>query len=331
VIVDETAEIRTRYASPRRTTIVDAAPGEGEAPVTAADLAVPDAPQMVTLTSQGIERCSVDRYAYSVQTGVSRGTVVAHMMRALAEPADRILLISASGRALVSPVGQLPERATFADLGLTGDTVVHVTTVRPQEYVVLGTQGGRVKRAEISVVEGMPDGTWTEIVGLEDGDRVLFAGTCGEAGEVLFFTDKRVLRIQAETVSTQQTPSARGVIGVKLNEEDRVLGGAVLQEARGHMAFVLSQKGYIKRVPLDEFPVQRRGSLGVLSLNVTAATGSVVAVAAGRATRSTTVDLVDQEGRRQRLSLRSVPIDNRANRGKKAGRLSGANKVIVLD
>lgn len=331
VIVDETTEIRTRYARPRRTTIVDAAPGEGEAPVTAADLAVPDAPQIVTLTSQGIERCNADRYAYDVQTGVSRGTVVAHLMRALAEPTDKILLISSSGQAWVSPVGQLPERATFADLGLTGDTVVHVTTVRLQQYLVLGTQSGRVKRTEISVLEGMPDGTWSDIVGLEDGDRVLFAGVCGEAGEVLFLTDKRVLRIQAETVSTQQTPSARGVIGVKLNEDDRMLGGAVLQEVRGYMVFVLSEKGYIKRVPLDEFPVQGRGSMGVLSLNVTAATGPAVAVAAGKATRSTTVDLVNQEGRRQRISLRSVPIDNRANRGKKAARLGGADKLIVLD
>jgi DNA gyrase subunit A len=331
VIVAETAEIRTRYARPRRTTIVDAAPGEGEAPLTTADLAVPDAPQSVTLTTQGIERCNAAAYAYSVRTGVSRGAVVAHRMRALAEPTDRVFLISAGGRAWVSPVGQLPERATYADLGLKGDDIVHVGTVRPQEYLVLGTRDGRVKRSEMSVLEAMPDGAWNEIMGLEEGDRVLFAGTCGEGGEVLFFTSRRVLRIEAEAVSSQQTPSARGVIGIRLNEEDKMLGGAVLQDTRGYMLFVVSEKGYIKRVPLKEFPAKGRGSMGVLSLNQTAASGQVVAVGAGKATRSTTVDLLNQKGRRQRLSLRSIPIENRGNRGKKAVRLSGANQVILLD
>jgi DNA gyrase subunit A len=331
VIVQETAEIRSRYARPRRTTIVDAAPGEGEAPVTAADLAVPDVPQMITLTGQGVERCNADGYVYNVQTGVSRDAVVAHHVRTPAEPTDRVFLISAGGQVFVSPVGQLPERVTFADLGLAGDQIVHVGTVRSQEYLVLGTRGGRVKRTEMPAVEGMPDGTWNEIIGLEEGDRVLFAGTCGEGGQVLFYTDKRVLRTQAEAVSTQQTPSARGVIGIKLGEEDRMLGGAVLQETRGYMVFVVSEKGYIKRIPLDEFPVQGRGSMGVLCLNQSTATGPVVAVATGKASRSTTVDLLNQEGRRQRLSLRSIPIDNRANRGKKAVRLRGADRVILLD
>jgi hypothetical protein len=71
--------------------------------------------------------------------------------------------------------------------------------------------------------------------------------------------------------------------------------------------------------------------MGVLSLNATTATGAVVAATMGKATRSTTVDLLNRQGARQRLSLRSVPIENRANRGKKAAKLSGANRIVVLD
>jgi DNA gyrase subunit A len=331
VILEETAEIKARYARPRRTTIVDAAPGEGEAPVTVADLAVPDAPQMVTLTTQGIERCNADAYTYSVQTGVSRGAVVAHRMRAPAEPTDRVFFVSSGGQVWVSPVGQLAERATYADMGLKAESIVYAGTVHPEGYLVLGTRGGRVKRTEMSLIDSAPDGTWSEIMGLEDGDQVLFAGPCGKEGEVLFFTDGRVLRIQAETISCQQTPSARGVIGIKLRDEDKVLGGAVLQEIKGYMLFVVSEEGFIKRVPVDEFPTKGRGTMGVLSLNQTAATGPVAAVGAGMATRSTTVDVISAEGRRQRLSLRSVPIENRMNRGRKAVKLSGASEVIVLD
>jgi DNA gyrase subunit A len=197
--------------------------------------------------------------------------------------------------------------------------------------LLLGTRGGRVKRAEHAVIETMPDGVWSEVIGLEAGDGVLFAGTCGKDGEVLFFSDKRVLRIRADAVSTQQTPSARGVIGIKLSKDDRVLGGAVLRETQSQMVFVLSERGYIKRVPLEEFPVQGRGSMGVISLNSTTTTGPVVAVTAGRPTRSMTVDLLNGEDGRQRLSLRSIPIENRQNRGKKAARLNAATKIVLLD
>jgi DNA gyrase subunit A len=97
------------------------------------------------------------------------------------------------------------------------------------------------------------------------------------------------------------------------------------------MLFVVSGKGFIKRVPVEELPVKGRGTLGVLSLNQTSATGPVAAVGVGKATRSTTVDVLSQDGKRQRLSLRSVPIENRANRGRKAVKLSGASEVVVLD
>jgi DNA gyrase subunit A len=96
------------------------------------------------------------------------------------------------------------------------------------------------------------------------------------------------------------------------------------------MVLVLSEKGYMKRVSLQEFPVKGRGSMGVLSLNVTKTTGPVVAVAGGRATRSTTVDVLAADGKRQRCSLRSIPVEHRANRGKKLLKLERPQEIVVL-
>jgi len=319
VIREETVEIKKKYPSPRRTTIVDAAPGEGDSPVTAADLAVPDAAQCVVVTTKGVQRSDASSYAYQVQTGASSRAVEAHKMRVTAEPTDRIFMLSTDGSVWVAPVGQVPDKVAFSDLGLKGDeSIVHVGLVSGEGYLVMGTREGRVKRTEMAVVGGMPDRMWSEIIGLNVDDRVLFAGTCGEGGEILFFTDSRTLRIEAGTVSSQQTPSAKGVAGIKLQENDRLLSGAVLADPKGLQVFVVSETGYAKRVPLDEYPVKGRGTMGVLSLNATKATGAVAAVGVGKAARSTTIDLLSTEGRRERISLRSIPIDKRPNRGKKA-------------
>ena len=83
------------------------------------------------------------------------------------------------------------------------------------EFLVIGTAQGRVKRTAMEAVrKNVVEGTWTEVIGLVSGDRVAFAGTCTEKGSILFFTDSKVLHIEASAVSDQQTPSARGVAGI---------------------------------------------------------------------------------------------------------------------
>ena len=256
---------------------------------------------------------------------------MAHRARILVEPTDRIFFVSSGGRVWISPVGQAPEKAKFSELGLKrGEEVVHVGILSSQGYLALGTQQGKVKRTEMTVVERMPERLWSEIIGLNKDDHVLFAGVCGEDGYVMFFTNSKVLRIKADSVNSQQTPNARGVIGIKLQKDDVLLGGKVVSDPKGCMVFIISAKGYVKRVPIDEFPAKGRGTMGVMALNQTRATGPIAAAGAGRVTRSTTVDVLARDGKRQRMSLRGVPIENRANRGKKLLKLAQPHEVVVL-
>jgi DNA gyrase subunit A len=333
VIIEETDEIKTKYATPRRTTIVDAAPGEGNAPITSADLAVPEHPQMVTVTTAGVQRCDASSYSYRVTTGASSRAVTAHRMFVQAEPTDKVFFVSTGGQVWAAPVGQIPESASLGQLGLKdNERVVYSGLLNAEGCLVLGTTQGKVKRTAMALlVETLPDGVWTEMIGLGDGDRVAFAGVSGDKGEVLLFTNARVLRISAETISCQQTFSARGVVGIKLPKDDVLLGGAVVADPKNQVVLILSQKGYLKRVPIDEFSVQGRGSMGVISLNVTRATGPVVAGAVGKPGRATTVDVLAVDGKRQRLSLRGIPSQNRSSRGKKLVELDQANEIVFWE
>jgi DNA gyrase subunit A len=331
VIVEETTEIRSKYATPRRTTIVDAAPGEGNAPITSADLAVPDHPQMVTIKTAGVQRCDASAYSYRIKTGVSSRAVTAHRLCIQAEPTAKVFFVSTGGRVWAASVGQIPQEARFGEFGLRKDErIVYGGLLNDEGCLVMGTVQGKVKRVAMPLlVEALPDGVWTELIGLVSGDQVAFAGVSDDKGQVLFFTNSRVLRIAAETISCQQTFSARGVAGIKLRKDDVLLGGAVVADPKGQIVLILSQKGYIKRVPLDEFGVKGRGSLGVLSLNATQATGPVVAAAVGKPGRSTSVDVLSLDGKRQRISLRGIPTDKRANRGKKLVQLAQANEIVI--
>jgi DNA gyrase/topoisomerase IV subunit A len=105
----------------------------------------------------------------------------------------------------------------------------------------------------------------------------------------------------------------------------------VLPEPKGRQVFILSATGYFKRIPIEEFAIKGRGSMGVLSLNPTRATGRVVAAAVGKPGRSTSVDVLGTDRKRQRISLRSIPIDKRANRGRKVITLTQAAEIVVLE
>jgi DNA gyrase subunit A len=339
VIKKETAEIKKRYATPRQTAIVDVAPGENGAAVTSADLAIPDDPQMITVTTQGILRCSASAYSYRVRAGVSSRAVTAHRMRVRAEPADRVLLLSTGGRAWLAPVGKVPEGGTWSNLGLDRDERIVYLGVfgsngraAADRYLILGTAQGKAKRVSLPILEEeMLDGVWTEVIGLVKGDRVAFAGVCDREGEALFFTDSRVLRTHISEISDQKTLTARGVTGIRLAKEDTIVGGAVIADPKWCEVFVLSEKGYLKRLSIEHFTVQGRGGKGMQSLKITKATGHVAAAAAAKVTQSTRVDLLAEDGKRQRISLKSIPrARSRQSRGKKLAKVGPVSEIVLL-
>ncbi len=330
VIKEETTEIKRKYATPRRTTIVDAAPGEGVAAVTGRDLATLTVPQMVIVTTTWVLRCDAQEYAYRVRSGISKRAVVAHRMRVRAEPTDTVLLVADDGRAWLAPVGQVPAKESLTGLGLGRGSIVYADVLPEKGSLVLGTAQGRIKRiATKALAENLPERRWTSLIGLGESDRLVFAGVCGEGSEVLFFTRSRVLRIAADEVSEQQTLSARGVIGIRLKEGDRVLGGGVIAAADGRQVFLLSEKGYLKRVPVAEFPLKGRGGMGVLAFGAVKSTGPVVAAAVAPATQTTTVDVLTADGRRQRVPLAKIPVEKRANRGQRLVEVEAAELVVL--
>jgi DNA gyrase subunit A len=328
VVIEETQAIKEKFAKPRQTVILsDEKPGHTI--VTEADLAKPDGPQIVVVTTKGLQRCDAQGFSYRVKAGTSARAVDAHRAHLRTEPDDIVVLVSSRGQAWWGSVGRLPRSASFQDLGLAAnEEVAGLGILTKGDLLVIGTRGGQVKRVKAEDVQAAPEASWATVIGLTgDDDRVLFAGPGKDSSDVLFFTSSRAIRFEAGSVNPQATPSARGVAGIKPRRGDRLLAGAVLSPpAKQHGVVAVTETGFVKRVPLDEFPVQGRGGQGVLLLNQTKATGAVIAVGAGRIKGS--VDLVAADGKRQRLA--DVPVENRANRGAKLVELEDVAEVCVL-
>ncbi|MCQ3978427.1 MAG: DNA gyrase subunit A [Anaerolineae bacterium] len=319
VFIEETKTLEAQYATPRRTVILDdETQAAGIATTTEAELAMPEGPQIIAITNRGVQRAEADSFSYKVKAGPTAKPVEAHLLHLPARPEDTTLLVSNQGRAWRAPLGRLPAEATFADLGLEkGEVLTGGGVLASGCYLVLGTRAGNVKRIKIEDL-GMAEASWAAIIGLAGrDDEVLFAAVVSDEAEVMFFTKGgKAIRFAASQVNPQATPSARGVMGLKLRKDDRLVAGTAFEPGEDVQVVIVSQAGFVKRVPLAEFPVQGRGGQGVQSLETTKATGPVAAaaIAAGGAQAC---DVLSAKGLRHRLPLADLPVADRRKRGEK--------------
>ena len=328
VVVEETQAIKVKFATPRKTVILTEEKPK-DSLVTEAELAVPEEPQVVAVTTRGVQRHDASRFGYRVSAGATSRAVEAHRMHLRTKPEDTVVLVSNRGRAWWGTVGRLPRSASFEELGLSrGERVVAAGILSEKSCLVVGTRQGQVKRVKAEDVKSSAEASWAMVIGLAgEDDAVLFAGVGGDEAQVMFFGSKYANRFSASEVNPQATPSARGVAGIKVRKGEQLLGGVVVSDPSADLGVVVvSQTGYVKRVPLGEFPVQGRGGQGVLLLNQTKATGPVVAAMAGP--MAGTVDLISPDEKRQRLD--EVPVTNRANRGEKLVELEDLSEIAVL-
>jgi DNA gyrase subunit A len=269
-----------------------------------------------------------DRFTYKVKVGSSARAVETHLQQLRLQPEDTLLLVSNRGRAWQAPVGRVPAEATFADLGLIkGEYLIAGGVSTPDYLLTIGTRVGNIKRTKVADLT-MSEASWATVIGLNGKDEALFAVVGSDKAEVIFFTASgKAIRFAAAEVNPQATGSARGVGGIKLGKDDSLVAGGVIEPDEQAQVVIVSQTGFVKRVPLSGFPTQGRGGQGVQTLEITKVTGKVAAatVAVGQAK---TCDVLSAKGLRHRLEIDNIPLTDRRKRGETLVNF-GADDAII--
>jgi len=329
VVIEETAELKEQFAVPRRTVIVDSQDkAAGTTVMTGSDLVTPEADQVLVLTPDGIERSDAASFSYRPGDGLTtRAARSVHLARIRAKPDDQVILLSSRGRGWRGKVGFILTDATPAALGLSrGERIVGIGVVKPNRYLVLGTQSGRVKRTALGDLS-LLEREWGPVIGLADDDELLFGKLADERADVVFYTEEgQFLRLDSSEVNPQKTDTASGVIGISLKKGDRILGGAVVsrgtesgddgQREKAWQVVVVSETGYANRVPLGDFSVQGRNTQGVQCLRETKSGGKLGDVTIGAG--GDDLDVYLEDGRRFHMNnLSAIKSMTRGSRGQR--------------
>jgi len=277
LIKDNLLELKAKYSDPRRTLIVETQPGKAKAE----DL-VPDAEVLVTLTPAG--------YIYrTLKPGHRRRADKGAALAAFARNRAEVLLLTQTGRAFRVPAHQLPDvsqKEGGAPLGTfvaleENERVIGMAALpllkddeRDKWYLVTATRQGKVKRttlAELCAARA----SGTTVMKIEDGDEVAWGMVSDGAEDILLVASNgQAIRFAQDDVRPMGL-AASGVMGIKLGDEDVLVGAALAR--RGGELLVLSRAGWGKRTGLREYPRQGRYGTGVRTAKITARSGPLAA------------------------------------------------------
>jgi DNA gyrase subunit A len=142
-------------------------------------------------------------------------------------------------------------------------------------YLVLATKSGLVKKSRLAEFDS-PRAGGIIAINLREDDEVIGASLVSPDEDLLLVSKgAQAIRFHASDESLRPMGRATsGVIGMRFNDGDELLGMYVVQE--GEDVLVATGNGYAKRTPADQYPVKNRGGLGVITAKIVEARGELV-------------------------------------------------------
>jgi DNA gyrase subunit A len=192
------------------------------------------------------------------------------------------------------------------------------------KYLMFATRGGIVKRTDISEFENIRKGGKIAIVLKEDDELISVRKTCGNNEIAIGASNGRMVRFDENEIRSMGRSSS-GVKGIELDGAT-VVGAEVVNS--GQYILIVTEKGYGKKTPIDEYRLTHRGSKGVKALNVTEKNGMLVSLKA--VTGEEDLVIITDSGIIMRMSMDQISTLGRATQGVRLIKLKDEQKVATV-
>ena len=286
IIQDELAEVREAYKDERRTQIV-----KEEAEISLEDL-IAEEEVVVTISHTGyIKRNAVSLYRAQRRGGkgkIGMGIKDEDFVETLftASTHDSLLFFTDAGKVFWLKVHEIPEASRGAKgkalvnlLALSKDEKVTATMpvkeYRDDRFVVMATKQGVIKKTELSAYSNPRQGGIIAL-SLDQGDKLIAVHVTDGSREMLLGTKQGItIRFKEEDVRPMGR-TAHGVKGITLEEGDEVIGMETITPDSTTAILTVTEGGYGKRTPVNDYRVQGRGGKGIISVKTTERNGLAV-------------------------------------------------------
>ncbi len=343
LVKSELVELRDKFGDERRTKVIKGAIGEFRQE----DL-IPNEEAIITLTEDGyIKRMNPS--VYRVQKRGGKGVIGAttreedRIAKVLTiETHDNLMFFTNTGKVFQTKAYEIPESTRTSK----GQAVVNFLQVAAEEkitaiisfsnndafkYLFMATENGTIKKTKLEDFENVRRSGLIAI-GLDKGDTLNWVSpTTGSDDVTLTTSDGQAIRFKESDVRPMGR-NAAGVRGMKLKNEDKIVGMDVIgKDEKDFELLILSQNGFGKRSALKSYKVQKRGGSGIKTMKVTAKTGKLVgARITSRAAIEDDLILTSEKGTIIRVPFKSVPLLGRVTQGVRVMKPQPGDKVAAF-
>ena len=322
ILKEELTAIADKYGDDRKTEIQDV---EDELDIE--DL-IEEEQCVFTLTENGyIKRTPVSEYAAQSKGGMGKKGITTREEDTVvdvftASTHDYILFFTDTGKVYRKKGYQIPESGKAAK-GVnivniiqveTGEKVQAMLHFREQSqeelYLFMTTRNGTVKRLEVSALKNLRNNGIRALT-LDEGDELISVVETRGHDRMLIATHDGQAVCFDETDVRAMGRTAVGVRGIRLREGDFVVGAA--RADAGRTVLSITERGFGKRTPVEEYRITNRGGLGIRNYMVTEKTGPIVGIKVVDGTED--LLLVTAAGILIRTPVESIRVAGRATQG----------------
>ncbi len=333
IIKDEITKIQDEYGDGRRTEIIQASKE-----ICLEDM-IAEEDMVVTISRTGyIKRNPVTLYQNQLRGGKGKtamGTKAEDFVKHLfvASTHHHFLFFTNQGKVYWCKVYDIPQ-ASRTSLGKAivnllnfGENermtaVLAVPQFEPGRQIIMATQNGTIKKTDLMSFSRPRTGGIIALK-LAEGDQLISAKiTDGTMNVFLGTAQGKSIRFHESDIR----PSGRiaaGVRGIRLDAGDRLVGMEVL--SHGQTLFSATENGYGKRTSIDEYPVQKRGGKGVITIKTNERNGLVVGILLVE--EDDDLMLMTNSGKLIRMAINGISVISRNTQGVKLIGLAPDEKV----
>ncbi len=336
VIRDELAEIRDQYGDERRTEII-----ESRLDLTLEDL-ITEEDVVVTLSHAGYAKAqSLDTYRAQRRGGKGKTATATKDedfvdQLFVANTHDTILCFSSRGRVYWLKVYELPQAGRNArgkpivnllplEKGERINAVLPIREYAEDRYVFMATSSGTVKKTPLTDFS-RPRSSGIIAVDLRDDDQLVGVAITDGASDVMLFSSAgKAIRFREDQVRPMGR-TACGVRGIRLDSGQRVIS-LIITNGEGTVLTV-TENGYGKRTPVEQFPVKGRGGKGVISIKTSKRNGDQIG--ATLVEEGDEIMLITDGGTLVRTRVADVSVMGRDTQGVTMIRLSKGERLVGI-
>lgn len=340
IIKEELLEMKDKYGDGRRSKIINSELGKFSD-----EELIPEEDSVILLTTENyIKRTLVSEYRRQHRGGKGKRGMTTKEMDVIDQliPAtthDWLLFFTNRGRIFRLKAYEVPA----ASLAAKGVAAVNLLQLQPEEkitsiirhekdasqdgYLFMSTIKGTIKKTPLEAYANIRTNGLIAIR-LDEGDELRWIQkTTGENDVIISTSAGQAIRFH-EKDARPMGRTARGVRGVRLRPNDKVVGMDIVDDDSRKL-LVISEYGYGKVTKVSNFPAHKRGGVGIKAAVVTAKTGPIISVRTLEPD-AREVLLISDKGQAIRVGLKDIPTLGRTTQGVRIMRMSDGDRVASL-